>query len=129
MLYVDALIVKLVKKMALAANYIAFIEKSGEFFYHVDVSEEICEVMEVAPNVIVGKSLMDLYPLEMAKEYRRLYEKAWLGQEVKYNAVDPIKNEEYCIVLSPIVYQGKTSQLMMFMIEKCKLPLHLQTVA
>lgn len=122
------LLVKLVKKIARETNFIAIVEKRGDFYYHNDITEVLCKSININPQDIIGKSLTELYDKDLAKFYREKYKAAWHGKELGYIAIDPSGSDQFYVVLTPIFLNGKVNRIMLSLIELDKIPAKLRIV-
>lgn len=107
----------LVKCKARELNMISFIEKQNDFFVHLDATNELLEALYIPPEQMVRKSLFDMHPSETALERRKLYEKAWTGEEVFYRVEHSMNSTTgFLAVLSPVIFKGEVFRIILYVV-------------
>lgn len=115
MVNVETVLIKLIKKKAVALDLIFAFKKQGSFFMHTYVSQAFSERVRVHKNKLIRKNLFDIHPKEVALSRRNLYEKAWGGQEVYYQVKNSLNSGcPFYAVLSPVFENGEVIKVIGF---------------
>jgi hypothetical protein len=115
MVNVETVLIKLIKKKAVALDLIFVFEKQGDFFIHTFVSQAFSDRVKVHKNKLIRKNLFDIHPEEVALSRRNLYEKAWGGQEVYYQIDNSLNSDcPFYAVLSPVFENGEVIRVIGF---------------
>jgi hypothetical protein len=128
LLNLNLLIKKLVKKLSVNSNTIGVVEKRGNAFYFHSITEELCTLLHVAPELIENKTIEEILPLDLSNKISKYYHEAWnTGNEVFYKLDLPLGNKTTLYkILSPIVVNGKVVRLHSHMVSIEQIPVKLR---
>jgi PAS domain S-box-containing protein len=85
-----------------------FVKHNGQFI-HTLGDGELLRRLGLDTNAILGKSLFDFYPYDMAVEKTKVYEVAWSGQVTHYEG--NINGTIYFASLTPVFKEGKVVEV------------------
>jgi ribose transport system substrate-binding protein len=78
-------------------------------FIHVFCDGELLYRLGFTPKDVIGKTLHDLYPSDIANSLNMCYQKAWEGQYVEYEG--EINDIQYAAYLRPLFHEGKVVEV------------------
>jgi PAS fold len=130
MLDLGVLLNKIIKKIARSTNTVATIEKKGDYFYHIHANSELCTLLYVTPEKVIGKNLSEIHPPDIALERRKLYERAWKGEDVFYSVESTLGVQHTLYsVLSPVFLNGEVIKLLLYVVPVEAIPIKLRLAA
>ncbi|EWG11545.1 PAS domain S-box protein [Cytobacillus firmus] len=83
--------------------------KHGDRFIHTLCDGKLLRKLGFSPHDIVGKTLFDFYPEDVAIEKNLAYEKAWNGEVTQYDV--EVNGVHYLASLTPIYKDGKVIEV------------------
>ena len=120
----------LIKKLSHNGNCIAIAEKRENAFYHLAITEELCTLLQVKSELVEGKTIAEILPLDLANKIRKHYEEAWKGKEVLYKMDFPLGTQETLYkVLSPVKQNGEVVRLISHVVTADQIPSALKHIA
>ncbi|MGM0807573.1 MAG: hypothetical protein ACQET8_22980 [Bacillota bacterium] len=130
MVNLNNLVKKLIKKLSINENSICVIEKREDAFYHLAITEELCSLLQVNPDLIEGKEISEILSPLQTKIISKYYVKAWGGKEVFYKLDFPHGSKETLYkVLSPIILNGEVVRLISHVVTINQIPESLRNIA
>jgi PAS domain S-box-containing protein len=85
-----------------------FVKYNGQFI-HTLGDGELLRKIGLDTGAIIGKSLFDFFPAEMAKEKTKIYEQAWAGNVTHYEG--NLNETIYFASLTPVFKDGKVIEV------------------
>jgi PAS domain S-box-containing protein len=76
---------------------------------HTLCDGELLYRLGLAPNKVIGKTLFEFLPNDIASVKNKIYEKAWKGQKVSYEG--KLNDVYYLAQLTPIIVDGKVKEV------------------
>lgn len=109
----NEIIGKLTKKISENKNTICVIEKLGDVFYFHAITNELCSLLQVEPELIKCKIIEEILPLDLSNEISKYYHEAWnTGKDVFYKLDFPYGNHLTLYkVISPVFLSGEVIRL------------------
>lgn len=84
--------------------------KRKETFIHTIADGELLYKLNLTPELLIGRSLYEVLPIDMAEEKLRYYEKAWAGEEnVTYES--ELNGVHYFTSLQPVWKGGRVVEV------------------